>query len=713
MDELLKIEPKELLMPEKIKEVFQLQGGAVTLSCPVTFQEDSVFDFEDSKRVVLNHFNLKALDGIGCADMTAGIAAAAAILTYLGETMSGYAGHIDRLKPYSTASYMQIDSATKRNLELLAGIMGDSGKTTLYGILGLTDTAMGARRLKEWINYPLQDIDEINRRLDSVSELKERPSLRRDLKEVLKGIYDLERLNGRIALGRGNPRDLIALGNSLRNIPLLGSYLDNFTSPLIRDLCSKMDCIPELEELIFSAIEDEPPVNITDGGIIKRGYHSELDELRDISLNGKRALAALEAGEKERTGISSLKVRYNKVFGYYIEVTRANLSLVPDDYVRKQTLTNAERFITQELKEYESKILGAEERISNLEYSLFVKIREEAAGYSARLKKTAELIASLDALVSLSEAADRYNYARPKVNDSEKIEIIDGRHPVVERLSQSEPFVPNDTMLDCYESQIAIITGPNMAGKSTYIRQVALIALMAHMGSFVPADSAEIGLVDRIFTRVGASDNLAKGQSTFMVEMNETANILNNATRKSLIVLDEIGRGTSTFDGVSIAWSVAEHIHDCKSLGARTLFATHYHELTELSLTKERVKNYNVAIKEWNGSIIFLRKIVPGGASRSYGIEVAKLAGLPAGVIKRAFEVLANLEGDELDCLGMPRLAFHKSSSEAAKVPDSMQMSLFMHPAEHIFEEIRNMDISNMPPIEALNRLNRFKEEIG
>ncbi len=712
-DELLKIEPKELLMPERNRDSFNGSATVLSHTCPVTYKEDFIFNYEEAEAVILNRFKLNSLDGIGCADMSAGIRSAGAILNYLNDTQSGYGGHIDRLKPYSTASYMQIDSATKRNLEIITGLMDGADNASLYGILGLSETAMGARKLKDWINYPLQDINKINKRLDAVSEFKERPSIRKCAKEILGTIYDIERLTGRIALGRGNPRDIIALGNSVRKIPELKELLKDFTSPLIQELYNNMDHLPELEELIFAAIDNDPPVNITEGGIIKKGYNPDLDELRNISFNGKGALAALEAEEKKNTGISSLKIRYNKVFGYYIEVTKANISLVPDNYIRKQTLTNAERYITEELKQFETKILGAEERISELEYSLFINLRDEVAGFSAGLKKSARFIAVCDAIISLAEAADRYNYVRPLVNDTENIKVIDGRHPVVERLSHNEHFVPNDTMLDCDENQIVIITGPNMAGKSTYIRQVALITLMAHMGSFVPAGSAEIGLVDRIFTRVGASDNLAKGQSTFMVEMNETANILNNATRRSLIVLDEIGRGTSTFDGLSIAWSVAEHIHDCKRLGTRTLFATHYHELTELSLTKERVKNYNVAIKEWNGSIIFLRKIVPGGASRSYGIEVARLAGLPADVIKRAFEILANLEGDELDGMGMPRLAFRKSRSDCSNQHENLQMNLFIQPGEHILEEIRNLDISNMSPLEALNRLNRYKEEIG
>jgi len=644
MDELLKIEPRELLFADSFKEdaVFKELGSLLKAS--ISSVEDHYFNTEEGKDVILEQFKLNSLDGLGCDGMSVGIGAAAAILKYVRDSQGGMAGHIDRLSPYHISSFMLIDSATKRNLELTSTMLEDNKKGSLFHALDFTETAMGGRRLKEWINYPLQDINEINARLDALSDLKQSQSLRREISEALAGVYDLERLNARVSLGRANPRDLLALRNSLLKLPLLKAALKDLSSMLIVDLHEGVDDIPELEKLISLAIEDEAPYTLKDGGVIKDGYNSELDELRTISREGKGYLARLEAKEKERSGISSLKIRFNKIFGYYIEVTKSKLDAVPDDYIRKQTLTNAERFITPELKEYEAKILGADDRISGLEQEIFVSIRSQAAAFTARLRDTAIAIASLDALVSLSEAADRYSYVRPEMDDSDKLIITEGRHPVVERLHPDEPFVPNDTALDCDKQRVIIITGPNMAGKSTYIRQVALIALMAHVGSFVPAEAARIGLVDRIFTRVGASDNLAKGQSTFMVEMNETANILNNATKRSLIILDEIGRGTSTFDGVSIAWAVAEYIHDAPGLGARTLFATHYHELTELSLTKEGVKNYNVAVREWNDSIIFLRKIIEGGASRSYGIEVARLAGLPPEVIKRSLEILSNLE---------------------------------------------------------------------
>lgn len=712
-DELIKILPRELIISESVSDEPALLKSSVIDGCTLTVLERRYFDAEEGERKILGQFDLHSLDGLGCQKMSAGIGSAGAVLTYLDETQ-GIGGHIDRLKPYSCSSFMILDAATRRNLELTHSMTGENKIGSLYQVLDHTETAMGARKLRDWINFPLQDSSDINSRLDAVSELRERSSLRREIRERLGGIYDVERLNGRVALGRANPKDLVALADSLREIPHVKELVGETASALLKNIADGIDPLPDLEKVISDSIEDDSPANIKEGGIIRPGYSDELDELREISREGKGYLAKLEAKERQRTGISSLKVRFNKVFGYYIEVTKANLHLVPEDYLRKQTLANAERFITPELKEYESKILGADERILQMEYDLFVKVREKAARYSGRLRDTADRLSDLDAVVSLAEAADKYGYARPAVDDSDRLHIREGRHPVVERISPEGPFVPNDADLDCETKQLAIITGPNMAGKSTYIRQVALIALMAHMGSFVPAEEANVGLVDRIFTRVGASDNLSKGQSTFMVEMSETANILNNATPKSLIILDEIGRGTSTFDGVSIAWAVAEYIHDSNRMGAKALFATHYHELTELALTKNRVKNYNVAVREWNGRIIFLRKIVEGGASRSYGIEVARLAGLPYEVIERSLEILNNLEKGEFDESRMPRLALPKRIGPGAvqNQDETRQMNLFTHPAGHIVEEIKNIDIAAMTPLEALNRLSRFKEEL-
>ncbi len=711
-DELLRIEPKELVYSPLLLEKVSSFEEILTFFFSTTQLDKEYWLHDEGRERIKKQFNVTSLEGLGCEEMEAAISAAGAILRYLEETQGCGSGHIDRLKPYSIDSFMLIDSATKNNLELTVSLQGGDKKGTLYHILDSAETAMGSRCLKEWISYPLQDITKINGRLDAVSAFFDRPGERKEMKELLGRIYDIERLNGRVSLGRATPRDLISLRNSIKELPLIKGGLDPFDAPFLRDISDKIDPVPELEALISEAIEDEPPINIKEGGIIREGHNAELDELREISREGKGYLAKMEAREKERTGISSLKVRFNRVFGYYIEVTKTNLHLVPDDYLRKQTLATAERFITPELKEYEAKILGADERIREMEYELFTEIREATATYSQKLKETATSIASLDSLVSLADVADRYGYCRPQVDSSELINIEGGRHPVVERLNPDEPFVPNDTSLDSEDEQLMIITGPNMAGKSTYIRQVALIALMAHMGSFVPATSARIGLVDRIFTRVGASDNLAKGQSTFMVEMTETANILNNATEKSLIILDEIGRGTSTFDGVSIAWAVAEHVHDISEKGVRALFATHYHELTELAITKERVANYNVAVKEWNDSIIFLRKIIKGSASRSYGIEVGRLAGLPGEVVARAREILSNLETGEFVEEGMPRLALHRASVDKSE-DKKKQMSLFMPASEHVMEEIRSIDLTNMTPLEALNLLGRFKEEVS
>ncbi|HUL36164.1 MAG TPA: DNA mismatch repair protein MutS, partial [Thermodesulfobacteriota bacterium] len=532
---------------------------------------------------------------------------------------------------------------------------------------------------------------------------------RKQFRESLKGIQDIERLTSRIFLGHANARDLVGLKNSLKNLPVLELNLKRFDAAVIKRHASDVDNFDDLYQLIESSIIDNPPLTIKEGGIIKPGFDQELDALREIGREGKGWILKLEAEEKKKTGISSLKVRYNQVFGYYIEVTKSNLHLVPNSYIRKQTLVNAERFITPELKEFETKVLGAEEAICQLEYRLFEEVRKKVSAETARLQKTASAIAVIDLLGSLAEIADRYNYVRPVVDDGDEVIIRDGRHPVLERMGLSERFVPNDTQMDTKEHQVLIITGPNMAGKSTYLRQVALIVLMAQMGCFVPAGEAKVGVVDRIFTRIGALDNIMRGQSTFMVEMTETARILNQATSRSLLVLDEIGRGTSTFDGLSIAWAVAEHLHDHTTLRPKTLFATHYHELTELALTKERVKNYNVAVKEWGGEIIFLRKIVEGGANRSYGIQVARLAGLPQKVIERAKEILSNLEKGELDSLGMPKIATTKIPALKHKLP--LQPSLFNQP-DPIRSELKKIKTDQLTPLEALNFLDELKKKV-
>ncbi len=578
---------------------------------------------------------------------------------------------------------------------------------SLLGVLDRTVTAMGGRTLRHWIHYPLIEPGAISRRQEAVAELLDESLNRLDLGEALDGVYDLERLNSKIAMASANAKDLAALRISLEKLPRIDDLLAVFSSPLLKELRSRIDLLPELVGLLAESIVDDPPFVLRDGGLIRPGYDAELDELRTISREGKGWIAKLEQQERERTGIHSLKVKYNKVFGYFIEVTKSNLERVPDDYQRKQTLTNAERFITPGLKEYEAKVLGAEERMVELEYNLFQRIRLKAAAEGPRIQGSAEALATLDALLSLADLAHEKNYARPELDDSGIIRIEGGRHPVVEQMPLKEAFVPNDVLLDSDENQLLIITGPNMAGKSTFMRQVALITLMAQLGSFVPADAAHIGVVDRIFTRVGASDNLARGESTFMVEMNETANILRHATAKSLVVLDEIGRGTSTFDGVSIAWAVAEYLHDNRQVAAKTLFATHYHELTDLALTRKRIKNYNVAVKEWNDQIIFLRKIVAGSASRSYGIQVARLAGLPAALITRAKEILKNLEAGEYVDSGKPRLG---SSKEPDRRPPASQLSLFQNSGDdELRKRLQEIDISAMTPLEALNVLDDLK----
>jgi DNA mismatch repair protein MutS len=630
------------------------------------------------------------------------------VLRYAEENQKRPLSHIRPLSFYQVQDFMVIDEVTKRNLELTQSLFDRSQKGSLFWVLDETMTAMGSRKLMQWLSYPVMDIQEIGRRLEGVSELKEKKIERRQLRESLNGIQDIERLTARIYLGHANPRDLVGLKNSLRNLPVLKKILQLFIAPIVQEVASEIGDFGDLFQLLESSIVESPPLSVREGGIIKPNYDSELDGLRGIGREGKGWILKLEAEERKKTGISSLKVRYNQVFGYYIEVTKSNLHLVPEHYIRKQTLVNAERFITPELKEFETKVLGAEEAIRQLEYRIFEDIRKRVSDETPRLQKTASAIAVIDALASMAEIADRYDYIRPIVDEGDEIIIQDGRHPILERMSLSERFVPNDTQMENQEHQIMIITGPNMAGKSTYLRQVALIILMAQMGCFVPANEARIGVVDRIFTRIGALDNIMRGQSTFMVEMMETARILNQATSRSLVILDEIGRGTSTFDGLSIAWAVAEFLHDHSSHRPKTLFATHYHELIELVLTKERVKNYNMAVKEWGGEIIFLRKIVEGGTNRSYGIQVARLAGLPQKVIDRAKEILSNLEKGELDAMGMPKIATTKEVISKPKTP--AQLSLFVQP-DPIRSKLKTLKIDQLTPLEALNVLDELKKK--
>ena len=701
LSEALRNEPKEILSLKRFQETPWFEGfkknfenGLITYLDGPTFDAVPSFDQEERSTIHLK------------APLAA--QAVAMVLRYAEENQKKPLSHIRPLSFYQVQDFMVIDEMTKRNLELTQSLFDQGKRGSLFWLLDETITLMGSRTLKQWLNYPLIDIKEIGRRLEGVSELKGKKIERKQLRESLRGIQDIERLTSRIFLGHANARDLVGLKNSVQNLPILKASLQPFDASLVAEFASEIENFDDLYQLLESSVVDNPPLTIKEGGIIKTKYDKGLDALREIGREGKGWILRLEAEERKKTGISSLKVRYNQVFGYYIEVTKSNLHLVPDHYIRKQTLVNAERFITPELKEFETKVLGAEEAICQLEYRLFEEIREKVSLETPRLQKTASAIAVVDILGAMAEIADRYNYVRPIVDEEDEIVIRDGRHPVLERMGLSERFVPNDTQMDGQEHQILIITGPNMAGKSTYLRQVALIILMAQMGCFVPASEAKIGAVDRVFTRIGALDNIMRGQSTFMVEMMETARILNQATSKSLVVLDEIGRGTSTFDGLSIAWAVAEYLHDLPSLRPKTLFATHYHELTELALTKERVKNYNVAVKEWGGEIIFLRKIVEGGTNRSYGIQVARLAGLPQKVIDRAKEILSNLEKGELDATGMPKIATTRMVTSKPKPP--LQPSLFAQP-DPIRSELKKVKTDQLTPLEALNFLDELKKK--
>ncbi len=667
-----------------------------------------VYERDYASTLLCGQFGAASPEALGLEGMPTGLMAAGAALYYLRENRKSAIPHIRDIHVYQRAEHLALDPATRRNLEITASMAEGRKSGSLLGCLDRTITAMGARRLKQWLSYPLVALEPIRQRLNALDELLESATTRDELSTSLEGIADLERLNGRIGMASAGGRDLRALYDSLQRIPLLKELLGSLQAPLLRQLDEEIDLLDDLVDLIGRGIVESPPFSLREGGIIAPGFNPELDELRTISSEGKGFIARLEAQERARTGISSLKIRFNKVFGYSIEITKSNLAAVPDDYIRRQTLANAERYITEELKNYEEKVLGAEDRICELEFSLFQEIRERVAAEGSRIARTADCLANLDVLISLSVVADERNYCKPQVDDSDVIDIKDGRHPVIEAMKLGERFVPNDTRLDGGENQILMITGPNMAGKSTYMRQVALITLMAQAGSFVPASSARIGIADRIFTRVGAGDNLARGQSTFMLEMMEAAGILRNATPKSLIVMDEIGRGTSTFDGVSIAWAVAEYIHDVPTCRSRTLFATHYHELTELSATRERIRNFTVAVREWNDQVIFLRTIVPGGASHSYGIQVARLAGMPADVVERAKEILRNLESGEFE-EGAPRIA--KSRKKQNKEP-SPQFSLFETSEDLLRQRLKKLNIATLTPLEALNLLDELKRMV-
>jgi DNA mismatch repair protein MutS len=666
------------------------------------------FDPVRAAESLRDHFSGDPLAGLGLGSHPAAAAAAGAVLNYMARTQKDRLGHINQIRRYESGAHLLLDESAKRNLELFSTIAEQKKSGSLFAVLDETVTALGGRKLRWWLNHPLRDPARIRERLRAVFEMREDHLLRQSLRETLKSIYDLERLGSRIAVGLANGRDLAALGSSLNALPDLRAAIAGCEAPLLRAIRDGIDEMPDIREMIERAIVDAPPLTIREGGIIRAEFDEELDRLVAIMSDGRQWIAALEQKERSRTGINSLKVGFNSVFGYYLEITKANAHLAPADYIRKQTLVNAERYINEELKGYEETVLHAQEKRQAREYELFVGIRERIAGQIRRLQESAARIADLDALASLAEVAERNNYCCPVVDEQDGILITEGRHPVVERLAGGNGFVPNDVQLDTGKSRFWIITGPNMAGKSTYIRQVALIVLMAQMGSFVPAATARIGVVDCIFTRIGAADSLARGQSTFMVEMTEVAEILRHATRRSLIILDEVGRGTSTFDGLSIAWATAEYLHDAPNLGARTLFATHYHELTELAVTREGVRNFNIAVKEWGEKIIFLRKIMEGGTNRSYGIQVARLAGVPPEVISRAGEILRNLEGGELDAAGLPRIARGKRVER--KHPN--QLSLFSGTEETVLEEIRGSDPLRLTPLDALQRLSDWKKRL-
>jgi DNA mismatch repair protein MutS len=712
LDESLRISPSEILFPESLQDdpaYFQIINAFSDKL--VSFIPDKKFDPKIGREILVEHFNTRSLEGFGCEKATVGIGAAGALLCYVRETQKQKIEHLNRIETYSLDNFLLVDEMSCKNLELTENIRTGKRKGSLLGIIDQTITSMGSRLLKQWLRYPLIQKKEIQLRLDAVSEAKNKVECRIMARENLKSVYDLERLSSKIIMGQANARDLMALKHSLMSIPGILSSIEHFEAELFRFNCEKdqkfLDHLSELAELIEKAVREDAPPTISEGGIIKAGYNSELDDLLKISQDGKGWLARLEADEKQKTGINSLKVKYNKVFGYYIEIPKTHIESAPMHYVRKQTLVNAERYITDELKTFETKVLSAQELMAELEYKLFNEIREKIVQNSNRLSKIAEFISCLDCIFTLSEIAAQNNYCMPEINTEGYIDIKEGRHPVVEKMITAERYIPNTIRLDDSENQILIITGPNMAGKSTVLRQVAILTIMAQMGSFVPAESASICITDRIFTRVGALDNLSSGQSTFMVEMEETANIMNNAGPRSLVIMDEIGRGTSTYDGLSIAWAVAEYLHDLGGTGVKTLFATHYHELTDLTNMKPRVRNFNIAVKEWNDEIIFLRKLVEGSTNRSYGIQVARLAGIPESIIRRAKKLLSNIENDNRN-YGKTVLS---NKNNAGQKKEQIQLGLFQKPDEIIIRKLKGLNISNMTPIDAINYLNQLKEK--
>ena len=719
MDEIYRFSPSEIICNEAFyMSGMDLDGMRDRLGITIYSLDSWYFDDAVCRQKLLEHFKVTSFAGLGLADYDCGIISAGALLQYLLETQKNSLSNLTHITPYAAGRYMMLDSSTRRNLELCETLREKQKRGSLLWVLDKTKTAMGARTLRKYVEQPLIDKKEIEKRLDAVAELKDQAISREEIREYLSPVYDLERLITRIAYGTANPRDLTAFRSSLEMLPHIRHILEEMESELLKNIHDDMDALEDLCTLVKDAIREDPPIAMKEGNIIRDGYNEEVDKLRRAKSDGKDWLAKLENDEREKTGIKNLRIKYNKVFGYYLEVTNSYKDMVPDYYTRKQTLANAERYITPELKELEDMILGAEDKLYALEYELYSQVRDTIASEIERIQKTAKAVAALDAFASLAVVAERNNYTRPKINEKGVIDIKEGRHPVVERMIPNDMFIANDTYLDDKKHRISIITGPNMAGKSTYMRQTALIALMAQIGSFVPAKSADIALSDRIFTRVGASDDLASGQSTFMVEMTEVANILRNATSKSLLILDEIGRGTSTFDGLSIAWAVVEYISDSRLLGAKTLFATHYHELTELEGKISNVNNYCIAVKEKGDDIVFLRKIVKGGADKSYGIQVAKLAGVPDLVIDRAKEIVEELAEGDITARVSEIAVREKSAKKKPKVKkydevDMAQMSLFdTVKDDDVLEELKNLDVGNMTPIDALNTIYRLQNKL-
>ncbi len=704
IDEFTRLRPAELLLGQSdlensghLTELLTAQLGQLCLTARPDFQ----FETTTATTTLTDHFHTTSLAGFGCEAYTAAINAAGALLFYLRETQKSDLSHIKQISPLGQSGYLIIDDASRRNLELTETLIGGRREGSLLAALDHTSTPMGARLLRRWLLYPLQDRGTIIARLDSVEEFKAGADNRKKLRALLNSIYDLERLCSRLVLGHGNARDMSAIKISLAQLPVLLGMLTDCSSQLVQSMTAEFDVLSDLHTLLDESIRDDAPISLREGRLIREGFNAELDHLILLLRDGKKLILELERSERERSGIGKLKVGYNKVFGYFFELSRNQSIEIPDYFIRKQTLVNAERFITPELKELEHSITTAQERRLELEYSLFLGIREKLVSQNQRILETASLLAQIDALACLAEIATRYRYCRPQINDTNNITITEGRHPVIERTMEPGRFVPNDTHLDQQTNELLIITGPNMAGKSTVLRQTALIVLMAHMGSFVPADSADLCIVDRIFTRVGAMDDLRRGQSTFMVEMNETANILNNATQKSLVILDEIGRGTSTYDGLAIAWAVAEELAQKNEIGIKTLFATHYHELTDLAATSPKIKNYSIAVKEWNDSIIFLHKLVKGATNRSYGIQVASLAGVPNHVISRAYEILKNIELGEFNLQGQPKLAVGKKTPQKSPC----QLPLFTPPATPLIKLLSNVNLDEITPKQALDIL--------